>query len=103
MHSDRAQHLSGRYLTSICYLQDWMLAHAAAGNVTHAVRLLEAETPFMQSSGAKRIRRLAATGMAGEELRRENAPAKLLGLLHAGADPGQLAILPWRPLTGMQE
>ncbi len=48
----------------------------------------------MQSSGAKRIRRLAATGMAGEELRRENAPAKLLGLLRAGADPGQLGSLP---------
>ena len=47
----------------------------------------------MQSSGAKRIRRLAATGMAGEELRRENAPAKLLGLLHEGADPGQLGTL----------
>ena len=64
-------------------------ARAAAGNVTHAVKLLDAETPFMQQSGAKRIRRLAATGLAGEELRRENAPAKLLGLLHAGADPGQ--------------
>lgn len=63
--------------------------------MTHAVRLLDAETPFMQSSGAKRIRRLAATGMAGKELRRENAPAKLLGLLHEGADPGQPDRLPW--------
>ena len=69
-------------------------ALAAAGNVTHAVRLLDAETPFMQQSGAKRIRRLAATGLAGEELRRENAPAKLLGLLREGTDPGQPSKLP---------
>ena len=59
---------------------------AALGNVNHAVRLLDAETPFMQKSGAKRIKRLA--GIAGNELQKENAPAKLLGLLHEGTDPG---------------
>ena len=58
--------------------------------MSHAVRLLDAETPFMQKSGARRIRRLAATGLASSELRKENAPAKLLALLHEGTDEGQL-------------
>ena len=54
----------------------------------NAVRLLDAETPFMQKSGARRIRRLAATGLAGNELLHESAPAKLLALLHPGTDRG---------------
>ncbi len=56
--------------------------------MSHAVRLLDAETPFMQKSGARRIRRLAASGLAGSELRKENAPAKLLALLHEDNDEG---------------
>lgn len=67
-------------------------APAGRGNVSHAVRLLDAETPFMQKSGARRIRRLAATGLASSELRKENAPAKLLALLHEGTDEGQLRL-----------
>ena len=55
----------------------------------HAVRLLDAETPFMQKSGARRIRRLAATGLATNELLHESAPAKLLALLHPGTDRGK--------------
>ena len=58
----------------------------------HAVRLLDAETPFMQKSGARRIRRLAATGLATDELLRESAPAKLLALLHPGTDRGKLFV-----------
>ena len=67
--------------------------------MSHAVKLLDAETPFMQKSGARRIRRLAATGLATNELLRENAPAKLLALLHPGTDRGELSVSTCRVKT----
>ena len=67
--------------------------------MSHAVKLLDAETPFMQKSGARRIRRLAATGLATNELLRESAPAKLLALLHPGTDRGELFVSTCRVKT----
>lgn len=61
---------------------------AGHGNVIQAVRLLEAETPFMQRSGAQRVKFLASTGLADELLLTEGAPARLLALLHRDGDQG---------------
>ncbi len=63
-------------------------ACAGAGNVTQSVRLLEAETPLLQRSGASRVRLIAASGLAEQRLVDAGAPGKLLALLHPTGDPG---------------
>ncbi len=57
-----------------------------AGNVIGAVKLLEADTSLMQRTGADRVRMLAKSDWGHGILLREGAPAKLLALLHEGAD-----------------
>jgi hypothetical protein len=58
------------------------------GKAINAVKLLETDTPFMQQSGARRVRRLALTGLVNESLLREGAPVKLVALLDKGGDQG---------------
>ena len=53
------------------------------------MKLLGAQEPFLQRSGAKRVRRLAESDDALRALLREQAPARLLALLHADADAGK--------------
>ena len=56
--------------------------------MTQSVRLLEADTPLLQRSGANRVRLIASSGMADQQLLDVGAPAKLLALLHADGDQG---------------
>ena len=53
------------------------------------MKLLGAQEPFLQRSGAKRVRRLADSDDLLRALLREQAPARLLALLHADADAGE--------------
>lgn len=59
------------------------------GRPEQAVKLLGAQEPFLQRSGAKRVRRLADSDKSLRALLREQAPARLLALLHADADAGR--------------
>ncbi len=60
--------------------------------MTQSLKLLEAKTPFMQRSGAQRVRLLASSGLADEQLLKEGAPAKLLAMLYRESDQGVPAI-----------
>lgn len=53
------------------------------------MKLLGAQEPFLQRSGAKRVRRLADSDDSLRALLREQAPARLLALLSADADAGK--------------
>lgn len=78
-----------------------MQTHAGSAKVTQALKLLEADTPFLQKSGANRLRLIASLGVAGEQLVREGAPAKLLALLAKDGDPGEPGHGSWM-LGGLQ-
>ena len=66
---------------------------AGQGNAEQAVKLLGAEEPFLQRSGAARVHKHAANDASLAVMLREGAPARLLRLLHAGGD----ACAPWPP------
>ena len=61
------------------------------------MKLLGAQEPVLQRSGAKRVRRLADSDDSLRALLREQAPARLLALLHADADAGKESC---RDITG---
>ena len=58
------------------------------------MKLLGAQEPFLQRSGAKRVRHLADSDDSLRALLREQAPARLLALLHADADAGKVMQTP---------
>lgn len=70
----------------------WQMLHAGCAKVTQALKLLEADTPLLQKSGANRLRLIASLGVADEQLMREGAPGKLLAMLDRDGDPGEPGI-----------
>jgi len=68
-------------------------ACAGQNSAEQAVQLLNAREPFLQRSGAARVRRLAAGDAAAHAMLAERAPARLLALLAADADAGTRSTL----------
>ena len=69
--------------------------------MAHGVTLLDAQEAFLQRSGAKRVRLIAASAANVGPLLEAGAAPKLLSLLERTADGGKLArletVVAWRP------